>query len=588
MLSLCPAILPIVDGLWNITVDMASPYDQLPDEESDFSSMRDSFYILMNTNQYRMKWPICMTKEAEGLLRILLFSKDLRLVGSRKTLRQKRTKLARELRSNRRRGVVPVFISTLWFLFSLAISIQVGAYPPLLHRLLLSMSNSLQFAAFSYLGDNAEAHDLAIGLFLSWFPILILCSIIDRNPVASDDIRRKLNKLVDQVCASLQDDSNRGYFVRSFGELPESQTLACWVQKIGEKAELIKGDYFTDFAGQARTRFHYGAAHAILIDIEKSYIADHGRNWLANEREARIALVLGQVDKGLVWFDGRQFWQLFAAVTCVIGTGSGAFILSYFTPTVGLSCRSGGYLIFNIVSFALLMSELAVWSWTSPIRKGRVHNLVRRHTGVWEDHAGTVENVEANTEATMLDQSRFRKLFATLERTTICMSSYVVHAVNLGRNSSRIPSIEDGVRSHFQTLHAFTTRQWIECCFFQPLEASNTIWLLFIIMSQTTGAFVNCFCQTSFWAHGGGYLDFTQWKVSDSTQLANYWFQGTVISCMIMGVGMFYIVIEVHFILFGRDNWKDMFTDNGVLVVSSGSPFYRKLRKRNARPKESP
>jgi hypothetical protein len=108
---------------------MASPYDDLPDEESDFSLMRDSFYILMNTNQYKMKWPICMTKEAEGLLRILLFSKDFHLVGSKRSLREKRTNLAKELRSNRRRGVVPVFISTVWYLFSLGISIQSGWLP---------------------------------------------------------------------------------------------------------------------------------------------------------------------------------------------------------------------------------------------------------------------------------------------------------------------------------------------------------------------------------------------------------------------------------------------------------------------------
>jgi hypothetical protein len=105
---------------------MATPYNDLPDEHSDFSSMRDSFYILMNTNQYKMKWPICMTKEAEGLLRILLFSKDLRLIGSKTSLQEKRSKIAKQLRSNRRRGVVPVFISTLWFLFSLGISIQSG------------------------------------------------------------------------------------------------------------------------------------------------------------------------------------------------------------------------------------------------------------------------------------------------------------------------------------------------------------------------------------------------------------------------------------------------------------------------------
>lgn len=80
--------------------------------------------------------------------------------------------------------------------------------------------------------------------------------------------------------------------------------------------------------------------------------------------------MLGQVDEGLVWFDGRQFWQISSGFVCVAGTGTDAFILNYFTPTVGLSCRSGGYLIFNVVALGLLVSELVVWIWASPIRSG--------------------------------------------------------------------------------------------------------------------------------------------------------------------------------------------------------------------------
>jgi hypothetical protein len=106
---------------------MAIPYNgPIPDKNSDFASLRDSFYLLMNINQYQMKPFISMTKEAEGLLRILLFSRDLKLLGSKKSLDSARRKLVQDLRSNRRRGVVPVFISTLWFLFALAISIQSG------------------------------------------------------------------------------------------------------------------------------------------------------------------------------------------------------------------------------------------------------------------------------------------------------------------------------------------------------------------------------------------------------------------------------------------------------------------------------
>lgn len=114
------------DGLTGV-VDMAIPYDgSPPDEESEFASIRDSFYLLMNINQYGMKPGISLTKEAEGLLRLMLFGKDLKLLGSKKSLNAARRKLVQELRSNRRRGVVPVFISTLWFLFSLGISIQSG------------------------------------------------------------------------------------------------------------------------------------------------------------------------------------------------------------------------------------------------------------------------------------------------------------------------------------------------------------------------------------------------------------------------------------------------------------------------------
>lgn len=110
-----------------IIVDMAIPYeDSFPDENSNFADIRDSFYLLMNFNQYELKPLISMTKEAEGLLRICLFSKDLKLIGTNKTINEIRRKLARTLRSNRRRGVVPVFISTLWFLLAVGISIDSG------------------------------------------------------------------------------------------------------------------------------------------------------------------------------------------------------------------------------------------------------------------------------------------------------------------------------------------------------------------------------------------------------------------------------------------------------------------------------
>ena len=95
---------------------MAAPYhDRSTFYNTDFGSIRDSFYILMNMNQFSMKPVKSLKREAEGLLRIALFSKDLRLVGVEQTsLRRLRQKLAQTLRERRRRGAVPVYVSNLW------------------------------------------------------------------------------------------------------------------------------------------------------------------------------------------------------------------------------------------------------------------------------------------------------------------------------------------------------------------------------------------------------------------------------------------------------------------------------------------
>ncbi|CAN9191536.1 unnamed protein product [Alternaria sp. RS040] len=342
--------------LWNIKVsakaammvDMAVKYDETPHRKTDFGSMRDSMYLLLVMNQYTLK-PTVMSKdlqkEAEGLLRITLFSKDLVLTDTDKTLRQMRRILAREVREMRRRGTVPVFISIMWFLFAFALSIQ---------------------DAFGDLGNNSTAHDLALGCLLAWFPVLIMGSIVDRNPIAAEAIRKKLSTLVDHVRHALRDKQHRDEFIKTFRDQSDYHELKCRIESVADKGEYME-EFFVDFAGQARIRWHYGAAHAILSDIEDCYIERKGRNWLANEREARASLVLGPVnEEGLVWFDVREFWQVLSAIIIVAGSCGGAFILSYFTPTVGLGCRSGGYTIFFAVALGLLIVEMTVWMFLSP------------------------------------------------------------------------------------------------------------------------------------------------------------------------------------------------------------------------------
>lgn len=95
--------------------------------------------------------------EAEKLLRVALFSDTLRLSDAPQFLSQtgltdldgmpkselveRRRSLAQSLREYRRKGVVPVFFSFMWFFFALAISI-VNTLP------VKAVAQALQFVKY--------------------------------------------------------------------------------------------------------------------------------------------------------------------------------------------------------------------------------------------------------------------------------------------------------------------------------------------------------------------------------------------------------------------------------------------------------
>jgi hypothetical protein len=303
--------------LWNIKVtakcalmvDMSSRYAVVPGEESEFAQMRDSFYILAVMNQYAIK-PRMPGLEAEKLLRIALFSDSLKLsLGSEEdaSLVKKRQALAFDLRRGRRRGIVPVFVSFLWFLFSLGLSLQ---------------------SAFGELGENATAHDLALGLLLSWLPVFVMGSIVDRNPMASDDIRNRLNALLDSVRHALLNTQLRNTYMR---DAPRSTGDFAWTDILDDH-DFFEGQFFVDFAGQGRSRWHYGVAHPILAGIEDAYVAGYGRDWLRDVERARTALVKGPEGlMGLQWFDWRELWQIWSAFAIVLGTVG--FVVPYPIPS---------------------------------------------------------------------------------------------------------------------------------------------------------------------------------------------------------------------------------------------------------------
>ncbi|KAI4133120.1 MAG: hypothetical protein LQ338_000385 [Usnochroma carphineum] len=320
---------------------MAIEVDQYPDEKSDFASMRDSLYILSVMNQYTIERTM-PAQEGEKLLRIALFSDSLlirsghvsiktfkegrqvlasTLRKTRKrrkflantlweTLGKRRQSLASTLRETRKRGVVPVYISLGWFLFSLALSIE---------------------DAFGQLGDNQTAHNLALGLLLAWLPVFLIATIVDRNPVGTERNRRILNEFLEEVRSALLDPAARKPFLatskRSVADLALTGVL--------RNNDTYHDGFFTHYAGQGRVRWHYGVAHPILAAMERCYVTVIGRGWLADPDAARSAIIWSPVrEQGLIWFDPRMIWQISSSLVVVGGTIFGAFILScrFYAP----------------------------------------------------------------------------------------------------------------------------------------------------------------------------------------------------------------------------------------------------------------
>ncbi|KAL9034411.1 MAG: hypothetical protein Q9180_005423 [Flavoplaca navasiana] len=317
--------------LWNIKVtgkcalmvDMATKYNEYPDSDSEFSIMRDSLYILAIMNQYSVT-PGVPPVEAERLLRLALFSNILRLPASRDdpaSLVKRRTELASNLREDRKKGVVPVFVSFLWFVFSLGLTIDL---------------------AFTDIGTNQTAHNLAIGFLMGWLPILVLASTVDRNLVSADAIRTKLNRLVYDVRCALLDPEILSIYMRDTRTTPEDFS---WMHCLGDSDTFPK-DLFGRFGGQGRSHWHYGVAHPLLAGIESKFMAEYGRDWLRQGYAARLAIVVGSRN-----LNGLKIYEYYAAhgVYKIWGIATG---LSLLVMSVGLA-----YIVFEYCTQSHLSTE---------------------------------------------------------------------------------------------------------------------------------------------------------------------------------------------------------------------------------------
>ncbi|KAI9865776.1 MAG: hypothetical protein M1824_000036 [Vezdaea acicularis] len=284
------------------------------EEVNAFAELRDSLYILCVLNQYNFQHH--RPEAVKFLLQFALFSRNDFMIARRR-------KLGASLRRGRKHGVVQVLVSLFWFLVALVLSIQ---------------------KAFGQIGDESTAHNLALGLLVSWLPVLISASLVDQSPTHSDHTKEQLQKFLDQADDICPEPSQRSNAI------------------------------LTDFCGQARKKWHYGIAYSLLTDLQFN-LGSRERGLLKYYQNGSMANPKNKPGFPLWIFAPTEFWQILLAFGIVGASTMGAVVISYNTPTVGLGCRSGGYMIFGILSGTAFIFELVGWTATRP---NELHSSPRR------------------------------------------------------------------------------------------------------------------------------------------------------------------------------------------------------------------
>ncbi|EWZ00141.1 hypothetical protein FOYG_00033 [Fusarium oxysporum NRRL 32931] len=239
--------------------------------------------------------------------------------------RQLLVTLAFQLRMLRRRGVIPMLANLGTFLVAFIFSVVL---------------------AFAELGDNNTPFSLAFGLLMTWLPLLVVFTIIDRNPVSSERVGELISRWLYNVKAVKTWDSEPGN---------DPNNIKWWK----DNTEIPQALEIDVFIGQGRKIKFCGLPHALL---EASATVDfHTETNLSGCADRAANRLKGWKPKA--WYVVAVL--SFLLVWCAIMS---AFVVSFTAPTIGLGCRSLTYLLFGafssvswVIQFSKRPPQWALW-----------------------------------------------------------------------------------------------------------------------------------------------------------------------------------------------------------------------------------
>ncbi|WJG35083.1 uncharacterized protein FOBCDRAFT_199470 [Fusarium oxysporum Fo47] len=231
---------------------------------------KDAYYILCCIGQFKLLHlddpdrhfletliyglfnPICNIIDSK---RIHIDKVEPQQISNQPTPEQKATRWTRQLlqemafhlRMLQRRGVYPTFLSIFLFFIAYAVSVVL---------------------AFADIGERTTTYSLAFGILISWFPLFILFSILDRNPVSADRSRKSISRWMWNVEAVREwvDSQNPPEHPKWWSQGREE---APWNQGCAQQTSFDR--CISNFVGQGRQIGYNGLSYAVLNSVYDSY-----------------------------------------------------------------------------------------------------------------------------------------------------------------------------------------------------------------------------------------------------------------------------------------------------------------------------
>lgn len=313
-----------------------------------------AYFVLCCTNQYDNLALVGSGGRATRMLDTLVHGLFRPLSGDQNPdvdlTRQLLVALAFQLRMLRRRGVIPMLANLGTFLVAFIFSVIL---------------------AFAELGGNSNTFSLAFGLLMTWLPLLVVFTIVDRNPVSSE----RAAWVLTLICltflrwAWLESANYNSELISRW--LYNVDAVKTWATHPGndpsniqwwqDDTEIPEDLQVGVFIGQGRKIQFCGLPHALLeASATVDFYIETTDGLLACAERAAERLN-GWKPKAWYVVSGLSFLLVWCAIMS-------AFVVSFTAPTIGLGCRTLTYLLFGtfssvswVIQFSKRPSQWALW-----------------------------------------------------------------------------------------------------------------------------------------------------------------------------------------------------------------------------------